>query len=185
MTPQRSPIVWVNNAATAGVPSILPVIRFTRWSAATLLTLTWKMYELNAPYKGLIKPPLITRRVYNHIKTTARSRTRVMINSRITAHFDNRHRQKNILKEIIIFFSLKQGNVGNKTGVRHNLRSSCYAALKTHCWIVSSWAIYVIPHRNIPSINFGQINGKEKNIKAAWSAGRGGQEGRITRFADN
>lgn len=182
MTPQRSAIVLVNNAATAGVPSILPVIRFTRWRAATLLALTWKMYELKEPYKGLIKPPLVTGPLYNLIKATARKKWLItkQQHTSITSH-----RQKNISKEIRIFFPLKQGTVANKTGVKHNLRSSCYAALKTHCWIVSTWAIYVVPHWNIPSINFGQINGKEKNIKAEWSAGRGGQEGRITGFADN
>lgn len=177
MTPQRSPIVLVNNATSAGAPSILPVIRFTRWRSATLLALTWKMYELNAPYKGLIKPPLVTRRVYNRIKTPSQSATKWLI----TQHTSIATAHKTRLKKLE--FSFVQRREQNR--VRHNLRSSCYAALKTQCWIVSTWAIYVVPHWNILSINFGQINGKEKNIKAEWSAGRGGQEGRITGFADN
>lgn len=131
MTPQRSSIVLVNNATTAGVPSILPVIRFNRWRAETLLTLTWKMYQLNALYNGLIKPALVTRCVYSRINTNSVAISIEMINN--SAHF-HRHSMQNtvkkntfcqIHKQIFITYLCYVGYVN------YDIRLSCYANLNT------------------------------------------------------
>lgn len=51
------------------------------------------------------------------------------------------------------------------------------------CGIVSTGAIYDVSYRNIPSINFRQINGREKyKGRTERVAGRAG---RITGIADN
>lgn len=56
----------------------------------------------------------------------------------------------------------------------------CRTAL---CGIVSAGAIYDVSYRNIPSINFRQINGREKY--KGWTDRVAGRVGRITGIADN